>query len=849
MAVDDPLIGKTLGDYTIQGLLGRGGMSRVYKGYDENLDRYAAVKVISGDFATTSEEEYTRRFQTEARSIARLRHENIVGVYQFGRTEGIYYMAQVFLEGKDLRSLMKSYAAQDERIPNEEILRIVRDITRALDYAHEQGVIHRDIKPSNIMLEKRTGRAILMDFGLALSVHEGTMGDTFGSAHYIAPEQAISSAKSVPQSDLYSLGIVIYEMLTGKVPFDDPSVMSVALKHLNELPPPPSMYNPQLPPAVEKTIMRLLDKEPTRRYANGWQLYSALVEAFEQDETDDEFDQTPVMDMLASRPSPLDSTDSSRPQLPEVQPIVEPSGGVAGRFARRRERKEAEAKLEAGEGLQIDEASLSSILDGYADPSELEMTDNSASVASDPGIARKRRSRRSRIGMLLFSSLLLIIIVGAAWLGLGLGDGDDGDDDSGDGVAVVALDQTATADAMAATATEAPTATEVSEQPTEAAVDVPTDAPTDVPTDAPTDIPTDVPTATATEPPTATDVPDTATPEPSPTAEPTAEPTVEPTVEPTEVAAVATEDVAPTAVSTNPAPNVRLLYSEESPGQGQFLLINFSNSTLDVSRLVFERERADGVVLHYEGSLWNRSGISDPPSAMPGLSCFQLVTTNGTIRTTSGGECPIFLGYYRTNIPERYFWLAQEPGSVFTVRDQDAETPMALCSVEAGECEFYITPVSGGSPAAAGVTPSMQPADEPSLRLDYDADSFLIVNISERQRDVSVLIFEQRMPNGAVRRFDASQWDRADMLEPPDAMGPGGCYQLVTADGTQHTPGVNECAHFLGWFRTSLTRRYFWLSDQEGAEFTVKLAGSNMVLTSCEIDAGECLVPLPAPSE
>ncbi len=133
--------------------------------------------------------------------------------------------------------------------------------------------------------------------------------------------------------------------------------------------------------------------------------------------------------------------------------------------------------------------------------------------------------------------------------------------------------------------------------------------------------------------------------------------------------------------------------------------------------------------------------------------------------------------------------------------------------------------------------------------MNYDADSFLIVNISDRQLDVSVLVFEQRMPNGAVRRFEASQWDRADMLEPPDAMGPDGCYQLVTADGTQHTPGVSECEHFLGWFRTSLTRRYFWLSDQEGAKFTVKLAGSSMVLATCEIDAGECLVPLPEPSQ
>ena len=248
MAMEDSLIGKKLGDYVIQALLGRGGMSRVYRGYDENLQRYAAVKVISGDFATTSEEEYTRRFQSEARAIAHLRHPNIVGVYQFGRWEGIYYMAQVFLEGKDLRQLLKDYEQLHKRIPVPDLLRITRDVASALDYAHEQGVIHRDIKPSNIMLEKKTGRAILMDFGLALTVQEGTMGDTFGSAHYIAPEQAMSSARAVPQSDLYALGVVIYEMLAGSVPFDDPSVMSVALKHLNEAPPPLSTFAPDISP-------------------------------------------------------------------------------------------------------------------------------------------------------------------------------------------------------------------------------------------------------------------------------------------------------------------------------------------------------------------------------------------------------------------------------------------------------------------------------------------------------------------------------------------------------------------------------------------------------------------------
>src|SRR5258708_35759983 len=247
----DPLLGKQLGDYVIQELLGRGGMARVYKGYDERLQRYAAVKVINSELSGSADQvEYAERFRREARAIARLHHPNIVGVYQFGEYESNYYMAMVFIEGKDLREILKEKAESSIYMPQADVLNIVRGIGGALDYAHTRGVIHRDIKPSNIMLDSEN-RAVLTDFGLALSTQEGTLGDTFGSAHYIAPEQAVSSAKAVPQSDLYSLGVCLYEMLAGKGPFDDPSPMSVSLKHLNEAPPPPRQIKPALAPAVD----------------------------------------------------------------------------------------------------------------------------------------------------------------------------------------------------------------------------------------------------------------------------------------------------------------------------------------------------------------------------------------------------------------------------------------------------------------------------------------------------------------------------------------------------------------------------------------------------------------------
>lgn len=279
MTVFDPLIGKQLGDYQIVEILGRGGMARVYKGYDARLDRYAAVKVIDASLlATENEDEYRQRFQREARAIAKLSHPNIVGIYQFGDYENLYYMAMVFIEGRDLGQLLKD---RNTTLNNEQILRIVRGVGSALDYAHANGVIHRDVKPSNIMVTADY-RAILTDFGLALSVPEGSIGNTFGSAHYIAPEQAISSADAVPQSDLYALGVVLYQMLAGKVPFDDPSAMAVALKHLNENPPPLSRFNPKISSRVEAVVLRAIEKQPENRFSNGAAFTNALEAAFSE---------------------------------------------------------------------------------------------------------------------------------------------------------------------------------------------------------------------------------------------------------------------------------------------------------------------------------------------------------------------------------------------------------------------------------------------------------------------------------------------------------------------------------------------------------------------------------------
>jgi uncharacterized repeat protein (TIGR01451 family) len=183
-----------------------------------------------------------------------------------------------YIDGLDLGEVLASCAQAGERMPHEEVLRIGRAIASALDYAHGEGVIHRDIKPSNVMVA-RDDRVVLTDFGLALDVHRGSLGEAFGSAHYIAPEQAQRSANAVPQSDLYSLGVILYQMLTGVVPFDDPSPTSVALQHLTVPPPSPCRNNPDLGKEIEAVLLKALSKAPGDRYQSGADLMNALEQA------------------------------------------------------------------------------------------------------------------------------------------------------------------------------------------------------------------------------------------------------------------------------------------------------------------------------------------------------------------------------------------------------------------------------------------------------------------------------------------------------------------------------------------------------------------------------------------
>ena len=280
MVSDDQLIGKQLANYRIERRLGQGGMASVYYATDVNLHRPVAIKLIDSRYQGDSD--IARRFVDEARLIARWRHENVIQVYYAGQEENIFFFAMEYIEGLSLAELMADYRASRELMPYPDVLKIARAVAEALDYAHEQGVIHRDVKPSNVMISTND-RVVLTDFGLALDMERGTLGEIFGTPHYIAPEQVRSSAEVVPQSDLYALGVILFEMLTGSVPFDDPSAATLALKHLNEPPPPPCSINPLLNPAIEKVLLKALEKEAGTRYQTGVELVDTLEAALKED--------------------------------------------------------------------------------------------------------------------------------------------------------------------------------------------------------------------------------------------------------------------------------------------------------------------------------------------------------------------------------------------------------------------------------------------------------------------------------------------------------------------------------------------------------------------------------------
>ncbi len=259
------------GRYRIDEPIGEGGMAVVYRGYDLVLNRPVAIKVLRGQFAADAS--FLRRFEREAQAAARLSHPNIVSVYDVGRDDGTRYIVMEYVPGKTLKQLILERAP----LPLDEAIHIVRQVAAALDYAHQHGLVHRDIKPQNILVDER-GFVKVTDFGIAKGLADVSLteaGFGMGTVHYVSPEQA-RGEPATPASDVYALGLVLYEMLTGRLPFEADNPIGLAMQHVHEAPPPPRQFNPHIPPPVEAIILRALAKDPRQRFPSAGALAQAL---------------------------------------------------------------------------------------------------------------------------------------------------------------------------------------------------------------------------------------------------------------------------------------------------------------------------------------------------------------------------------------------------------------------------------------------------------------------------------------------------------------------------------------------------------------------------------------------
>jgi serine/threonine protein kinase len=275
------LIGKTVGKrYVIEEMLGQGGMSAVYKATDPNLKRVVAIKVIHPHLSDN--QDFVKRFEEEAAAVAQLRHPGIILVHDFNKDDelDLYYMVLEFVPGETIQDHLKRLNDQGRKLSVSKALEFMANICDAVDYAHQRGMIHRDIKPANLMLTT-TGQAILMDFGIAKIVggqrHTAT-GAVVGTAMYMSPEQ-IKGEQPDRRSDIYSLGVTLFEMLSGKPPFDADSAMTLMMMHINDPVPNPQKLNPEIPEGVVDVVNKALEKNPADRFQTAAQMAAALRNA------------------------------------------------------------------------------------------------------------------------------------------------------------------------------------------------------------------------------------------------------------------------------------------------------------------------------------------------------------------------------------------------------------------------------------------------------------------------------------------------------------------------------------------------------------------------------------------
>ena len=268
-------IGKTIGTYQVVEQVGRGGMATVFKAYQPSMDRYVAIKILPSHF--TEDESFVGRFVQEARTLARLEHPHILPVHDYGEQDGTTYLVMRYVEAGTLKDLV----TRDGPMELKEVARVLGQVGSALDYGHSQDVIHRDIKPSNVLIDER-GNTFLTDFGIAKLVAETAQftasGAVIGTPAYMSPEQSMGQPVDY-RCDIYSLGVVLYELVTGRVPYEAETPLAVLLKHVNDPLPLPRQIRPDLPEAVERVILKAMAKSPDDRFQSAQLMVDAVASA------------------------------------------------------------------------------------------------------------------------------------------------------------------------------------------------------------------------------------------------------------------------------------------------------------------------------------------------------------------------------------------------------------------------------------------------------------------------------------------------------------------------------------------------------------------------------------------
>jgi serine/threonine-protein kinase len=322
------------GQYEVRSLLGRGGFAEVYEVWDKSLDRRLAVKVLRPDIAWTPG--MLTRFRQEAKAVAQLAHPNILPIHFVGEGEGIVYYAMPFIEGQSLGDMIRTKG----RLDPDQALSIAKPIFEALEHAHQKGLVHRDIKPDNIMIDKASGRPLLVDFGIAKQMEAGKPGKgltqtgfVVGTPHYMSPEQALGQADLDARSDIYAMGAVLYQMVTGTPPFDGETSQDIVAQHITQPPPLATAVDAKVPRWLSDVIVRCLAKKPADRFSTASLAIRALSAGRKSGSQEPVSADRVVRAVEEDRTTVIPPTQRDFPKAPNAAPYTppEPAGVKRGR--------------------------------------------------------------------------------------------------------------------------------------------------------------------------------------------------------------------------------------------------------------------------------------------------------------------------------------------------------------------------------------------------------------------------------------------------------------------------------------------------------------------------------------